>query len=170
MAVDVRSIDGGGSAHDGGALRDPSGWGGAINESSHGNGGSGATGGHSAVIVEADRRPDDEDVDGRQGSSGLAKVVDPVDDGGVDAGSPGPQSVSNRDKWVDSDNARLAPCGQSASGGITPRDDGGGGAFEVKVDLRRLDDGGSAPDSGGLRAPGGWGGDIGDSGGGIGGS
>ena len=56
------------------------------------------------------------------------------------------------------DNARQGHCGPTASGVIRPGDGGGGEADVVEVDLCSIDDGGSASDGGGLRAPSGCGG------------
>ena len=63
-------------------------------------------------------------------------------------------------------NSQPAPCWPNASGNIRPEDGGGGGADVVEGDLCSIDSGSRASDGGGLRAPSGCSGGIGDSGGG----
>ena len=82
-------------------------------------------------------------------------------------GSDSAEMPVPHDKCACDDNAQPAHCGPTASGGIRPGDSCGGRADVVEVDLCSIDVGGSASDEGGLRAPSGCGGDIGDSGGGL---
>ena len=66
------------------------------------------------------------------------------------------------DECVGDDNAKPAPYGSTASGGMRPRDGGGGRAAVVAVDVCSIESGSSASADESLSAPSGWGGDIGD--------
>ena len=70
------------------------------------------------------------------------------------------------DQRAGGNNAQPAYHGPAARGGIRPGDVGGGGADVVEVDQCSIEGGGSASDGGGLGAPTGCGGNIGNSGGG----